>query len=165
MGNKYVERETCKVNLHVPRLEELSFRQTLYADPQTMDFGDEPFDFSGDLWQAWFDKWVKNPDGRFYAYLVKEESGEPVGDVNWHFDKDFGEFMIGVVILASERGKGYAQQGLRLLCEKARACGIKRLCNTFPKERSAAIHLHKKLGFEERFDKETKRCVFLEKRL
>ena len=160
-----VEKGTCKVSLHIPKFEELSFRQELYADKDTMNFGDEPFEFSFDKWQAWFDKWVKNPEKRFYAYIVSEKTGEPVGDVNYHLDERFGCFLIGVVILAKLRGQGFAQEGFRLLCEKAKEDGVKELCNFFPRSRESAIHIHKKLGFVEVTDKGTESDIFLRKSL
>lgn len=160
-----IKKDVAKLSLYIPQFEELEFRRKLYSDKETMDFGDKPFDFSKDKWKNWFDKWVKNPNKRFYAYIVDKNTGEPVGDVNYHYDEKFGCFMIGVVILASERGKGFAQQGLKLLCEKAKMDGIEELCNVFPKERKIALHIHKKLGFKEVFDKETENDVFLTKTL
>lgn len=99
MVTKNVEREACKIAIHVPKFEELRFRQKLYSDENTMNYGDAPFDFSPDKWQAWFDKWVQNPDRRFYAYLIDEKTGKPVGDINYHYDSQFQKYMLGVVIL------------------------------------------------------------------
>ena len=160
-----VEKRTSKIELHVPKFEELCFRQKLYSDLETMNYGDSPFDFSVVQWQAWFDKWVKNPKDRFYAYLIDKETGKPVGDVNYHYDEQLYEFMIGVVILGECRGRGFAQDGLKLLCEKAKTDGIKKLCNLIPKNRESAIYIHKKFGFVQLCDKETESAVFLEKSL
>lgn len=165
MDNKHVEGGALQITLHVPSFEELEFRQKLYSDKQTMNYGDEPFDFCRQLWSGWFDKWVKNPKGRFYAYLIDRKAGVPVGDVNYHFDESFGEFLIGVVILGSKRGKGYAQQGIQLLCQKAKADGLKKVCNLIPRERKDAIHIHKKFGFVEIREKSDESVAFLEKRL
>ncbi len=87
MGNKNVERKIEKIGYYVPQFEELVFRQKLYSDENTMNYGDEPFDFSSDKWQTWFDKWVTNPQGRFYAYLVVDKRF--VGDINYHYDNKF----------------------------------------------------------------------------
>lgn len=108
---------------------------------------------------------MKNPEKRFYAYIVSEKTGEPVGDVNYHFDERFGCFLIGVVILAKFRGRGFAQEGLRLLCENAKIEGLKEICNFFPKARESAVRIHKKLGFVEVTDKGTQSDIFLRKLL
>ncbi len=163
MGNKNVERKIEKIEYYVPQFEELVFRQKLYSDENTMNYGDEPFDFSPDKWQAWFDKWVKNPQGRFYAYLVVDKRF--VGDINYHYDNKFDCFMIGIVILGEERNKEYAQYGLKLLCQKAKADGIKAICNLISSDRKSAIYIHEKLGFVKLNDKSTQNDVFLKKRL
>ena len=165
MVKRDVEKGTSKIEFHVPKFDELSFRQELYSDLETMDYGDDPFDFSVEHWQAWFDKWIAKPEKRFYAYLIEKKSGEPVGDINYHFDNEIGAFMIGVVILGSKRGRGFAQQGLEILCKKAKSDGIKKICNMIPKDREVAIHIHKKMGFVEVCEKSDKRIVFLQKTL
>ena len=165
MVKRYVEKGTSEIEFRVPKFEELSFRQKLYSDFETMNYGDAPFDFSVDQWSAWFEKWIAKPEKRFYAYLIEKKSGEPVGDINYHFDSKAGAYMIGVVILASKRGQGFAQQGLELLCQKAKLDGIEKICNLIPRSRSAAIHIHEKLGFVEICEKSDKRVVFLQKTL
>lgn len=162
---KNQEKISANIEWQIPTFEQLDFRQKLYADKQTMDFGDAPFDFSRKEWRAWYDKWVKTPQKRFYAYLVDKKRGAFVGDINYHYDDSFKEYMIGIVILGSERGKGFAKQGLRLLLEKAKEDEISKVCNIIPKQREVAIHIHKALGFVEKPQKMMTDCVFLEKLL
>ena len=165
MVKRDVEKGACVIEFRVPKFEQLAFRQKLYSDLETMDYGDAPFDFSVDQWPAWFDKWIERPEKRFYAYLIEKKTGEPVGDINYHFDNETGAYMIGVVILGSKRGQGFAQQGLSLLCQKAKSDGIEKICNLILRNRAAAIHIHEKLGFVEICEKSDKRVVFLQRTL
>lgn len=150
MKTTEMSKENLKVEFKVPDFEELSFRQKLYQDTATIDGFCDPIDFSKDKWQGWYEKWIQHPQKRFYAYLVEKESRTKVGDVNYHYDAELNCYLIGVVILAKFRGKGYAQQGLKLLIEKAKANKIDKLVNLIPKDRTAALHIHKKLGFIEK---------------
>lgn len=157
-----VEGENFKVELKVPEFEELSFRQKLYTDPPTIGCFCCTINFSRDKWADWFDKWVKNPEKRFYAYIVDKETKQFVGDVNYHYDSHFNCYMIGVVILDEFRGRGFAQEGLKLLIQRAKKDKIDKLANLIPKDRESAIHIHKKLGFVEIFDEENENDVYLE---
>ena len=57
---------------------------------------------------------------------------------------------MGIVIYAPERGKGYGEQGLRLLLDRAfRVNGIPKLHNDFETTRDAAYAIHKVVGFKE----------------
>ncbi|MDO5028720.1 MAG: hypothetical protein Q4E36_05585 [Bacillota bacterium] len=57
---------------------------------------------------------------------------------------------MGIVILASERGKAYGKEGLELLADRAfKGHGITRLHNSFEKTRKAAYEIHKAVGFKD----------------
>ena len=57
---------------------------------------------------------------------------------------------MGIVIYAPYRGKGYALPALKLLLDQAfRTYGISRLHNDFEGTRSAALRIHRKVGFKE----------------
>ena len=57
---------------------------------------------------------------------------------------------MGIVIYAPYRGKGYAVPALKLMLDHAfRDCGISRVHNDFEDTRSAALHIHRKVGFKE----------------
>lgn len=104
-------------------------------------------DFSEEKWAGWYEHWIGHEPERFYAYLCRED-GTFVGDVCYH---DFGEDgvrMIGIVIHSAYRGMGYSEEGLRLLTERAFSHPeIVTLRNEFETHRTAALRIHRKVGF------------------
>jgi len=67
--------------------------------------------------------------------------------VNYHFNKNDNRYECGIVIEDIHRGKGYSKEGLKLLCEKAKAGGISSLYDNFEKDRSN-IKAFEALGFK-----------------
>ncbi len=108
--------------LYTPKIDELSFRQSLLADEATMAYNAEwggALSFPRENWEGWYDRWVKNAAGkRFYAYLYSEEEKGFVGEAACHWDEESGRYMLDVIVHDRFRGKGYGTQGLMLLCEK-----------------------------------------------
>ncbi len=124
------------------------FRQTMLADPATMAYNapwappDGCIPFPEDKWAEWLSRWENKEPERFCGYLMDGET--PVGEVCWY---GHGEGM-GVVIHAPHRGKGYAQEGLRLLIDRAFSHeDVTHLCNEFEEHRTAALHVHLAAGF------------------
>ena len=73
-----------------------------------------------------------------------------MGDVNFHRVAERDCWDMGILIYATERGKGYGKAGLALLLERAfRIDGVTRLHNEFENTRDAAYHIHRALGFRE----------------
>ena len=143
-----------RLYLRVPNQDELAYRIKLLADADTMEynkgFGD---DGSGCYYltqpqaQDWYTYWFGNPQ-KYYAYLVGTEDDIPVGEVNIHYSEEYSMHMVGIVIEACHRGKGYAEEGLRLLADKAFADpGIDKIADDFPAERAAAEKTFRKVGF------------------
>lgn len=142
----------AQLELYIPKLEELWFYQTMLADPETMAYND-PWGgciaFPETDWADWYDHWVGREPERFYAY-IRRSDGAWIGDVNFHHTPGKDWWDMGIVIHAPYRGKGYAYPALRLLADRAfRVCGISRLHNDFEDSRSAAYHIHRKLGFQD----------------
>ena len=92
-----------------------------------------------------YDKRIR--ENRFIAYLKNVETNEYVGYVNYHFAKDNERYECGIVIQAKHRVKGYAKEGLKLLCKKAKEDGINSLYDNFEKDRQV-IKVFLDLGFE-----------------
>ena len=145
-----------RLTLYIPRREELRFYQNMLSDPATMAYNARWFPPDGCIafpeseWAAWHEQWIGSEPERFYAYLRRESDGAFVGDVNYHYVPEKNWWDIGILIAASERGKGYGKQGLSLLLERAfRVDGIRRLHNEFETTRDAAYHIHMALGFRE----------------
>ena len=144
------------LELYIPNAKELGFYQKLLADPSTMSYNapwfppDGCLEFPESEWAAWHAHWVGQEPERFYAYLRRKEDGALVGDVNFHHTPERDWWDMGIRIYAPERGRGYGKAGLALLLDRAfRVDGVSRLHNDFEPVRSAALSIHKALGFRE----------------
>jgi hypothetical protein len=76
-----------------PYLEDLWFRQSMMADPETMEYnrvwgGTIPFPC--EKWAEWYNNWVQNPNKRFYRYIATGKSRSFVGEAAYHYDPDEG---------------------------------------------------------------------------
>ena len=118
------------VKAYIPKLEDLWFRESMMADPETMSYnaaygGTIPF--PKEQWERWYDQWVENAGtDRYYRYVLNEQ-GSFVGEIAYHLDQKRQIYLADVIIHASVRGKGYGKEALELLCEAARANGIEEL--------------------------------------
>lgn len=139
------------MELYVPKLQDLWFSQMMLSDPETMSYNDPwggCIDFPEEKWQAWYDRWIGREPERFYAYIQVNDAW--IGDVNFHYTPEKDWWDMGIVIYAPYRGKGYSFPALQLFADRAfRVCGITRLHNDFEDTRSAALHIHQKLGFRD----------------
>ena len=132
-----------------PTRATMPFRQAMLSDPATMAYNALWFPPDGCLpfpekdWDTWLDKWTGHEPERFCGFLA-DETGTLVGEICWH---SHGEGM-GIVIVAAHRGRGYGEEGLRLLIERAFSHPeIASLTNEFELSRTAAMAVHRKLGF------------------
>lgn len=150
----------------VPKIEEMSFRQQLLADEETMPYNARwggTIAFPKERWSPWFEKWVSNPSReRFYRYLYAEEEQQYVGEISYHFDPETGEFLADVIVKAEYRGKGYGGAGLNLLCESAKGNGLGTLCDNIALE-NPSVRLFLKMGFVEKY--RTRDFIMVEKKL
>ena len=136
------------LTLHTPTLEELSFRQSLLSDEQTMSYNARwggTISFSRDRWEGWYDRWVAHPQGkRFYAYLHSEKDGF-VGETGCHLDED-GRWIVDIIVHSRFRSRGYGTQGLTLLCEQCRKMGCTVIYDDIAKD-NPSLSLFLKQGF------------------
>ena len=117
-------------------------------------------DFPESDWADWYNYWVQNTKGeRFYRYL-KNENNEFVGEIAYHYNGK--EYIANVIVYAKYRGKGYGKEGLRLLCEVAKAEGIEALYDNIAID-NPAISLFLKMDFVEEY--RTDEFIMLKKRL
>ncbi|MBQ6466267.1 MAG: GNAT family N-acetyltransferase [Oscillospiraceae bacterium] len=148
--------------LHVPFFEELSYRQRLLSDPETMayDRGYEAFDgyhsdtgcidFPESAWRDWYDWFVGAEPERWYAYIVRRADGAFLGEVNLRRAPRSAHYDMGIVLEARYRGQGYAEEALRLLLAQAfEALGAEEVRNRFEETRIAALRTHLACGFRE----------------
>lgn len=150
-----------EVYLHVPAFEELSYRQKLLADPQTMsynagyDLSFKGYDrekgtiaFEKEDWAGWYEYWINNQPQRFYAYVMRKKDHLPLGEVCVHEDAENGWHETGVVIEAKYRSMGYGKQALFLLMRHAfYDMGVRAMHNSFENERYPALAMHMECGF------------------
>ena len=146
------------LTLYVPKLEDYWYEQKLQSDPKTMEYNagyDVSYygyhydtgciDFPKERWQLSYDRRIK--EKRYFAYLKDLSTNEFVGYVNYHYNKKDNRYECGIVIESIYRGKGYAKEGLNLLCCHAKENGIKALYDNFEKNRDGA-KVFFELGFE-----------------
>ncbi len=140
------------LRLITPKYEELEFRQKMMADEATMSYNHAwggTIDWPKDKWEDWYDYWITDSEGeRFYRYLQNEETGEYVGEIAYHFDGE--HYIADVVVHAKYRGKGFGREGLRLLCEEAKANGIEALYDDIAID-NPAVRMFLGAGFVEEF--------------
>lgn len=140
------------LSLYVPQLDELWFYQQMLSDPETMSYNDPwggCIPFPQEEWTDWYAYWIGQEPTRFYAYIQLPD-GTWIGDVNFHYTPEQDWWDMGIVIYAPYRGRGYSFPALQLLADQAfRICRISRLHNDFEDHRSAAYHIHRKLGFQD----------------
>ena len=154
-----------KLTLYRPKLDDLGCREKWLNDPETMSYNHAyggTIPFPRERWADWYAWWIEDEGERYYRYLRLGDSGEFVGNVSYHYDEEFGEYMCEVLISAQYRGRGFGQQGLALLCEAAKANGVKRLVDNIAIDNPAAV-MFLRAGFEER--ERTDEFIFLEKDL
>lgn len=146
------------LTLYVPKLEDYWYEQKLQSDPKTMEYNagyDVSYygyhydtgciDFPKERWQLSYDRRIK--EKRYFAYLKDLSTNKFVGYVNYHYNKNDNRYECGIVIESIYRGKGYAKEGLNLLCCHAKENGINALYDNFEKDRNGA-KVFFDLGFE-----------------
>lgn len=145
-----------RLELTIPKLEELDFYQQVLSDSDSMSYNAPWFpphgciDFPESKWKDQYERWFNQEPERFFAYLKDIKQNHYVGYVHYRFEPGEKAWEIGVIIYAPQRGKGYGREGLTLLIEKAfREEAIDALYNTFEKSREEAYHLHQSLGFKD----------------
>ena len=154
-----------KLTLYRPELDELAYREKWLGDPETMAYNHAyggTIPFPRERWADWYARWIGDGGARYFRYLRLGDGGEFVGNVSYHYDEEFGEYVCEVLIFAPYRGRGFGRQGLELLCEAARANGVKRLLDNLAID-NPAVKMFLRGGFQERG--RTEEFIFLEKDL
>jgi len=158
-------RKPGMLTVYKPRYEDLWFRQQLLADEATMTYNHAwggTIAFPKERWQSWYDFWVRNPEGQRYYRYLKNEAGDFIGEIAYHYDDDDAIFLADVIVYARYRGKGFGGQALDLLCGAAKENGVSVLYDDIAID-NPAISLFLKHGFRE--ERRTKETVYLRKEL
>ena len=123
-----------------PKFDELSYRQKWLTDEKTMAYNQKwggTIPFPKEKWESWYERWIINPDRKFYAYLYSEEEKDYVGEISYHYDDPY-------------RHHGYGKAGLRLLCDQARRMGYRSICDDIAID-NPSVSMFLKEGFYEVF--------------
>ena len=132
-----------------PEYEDLSFRQLMLSNEETMSYNHAwggTIPFPEERWAEWYERWVADPgNGRYYRYL-KNEAGQFIGEIAYHYDSDMGGHIANVIVHAKYRRKGYGGQALDMLCDAAKKNGIAVLYDDIASDNPAAT-LFLKHGF------------------
>ena len=160
--DKVFMKEIGRLELHVPALDELWYRQRMMSDPATMSYNaGYALDFDGyhadtgcidfpeERWAGWYGRFIGREPEKFYAYIVRKEDGAFIGEVVLRQEGAPGRYEMGVVIEACHRGRGYSAEAMRLLMDAAfNRLNAQVVCNDFERSRDAALKLHMNAGFE-----------------
>lgn len=150
----------------IPKIEELSFKQELLSDEETMSYNHQfggVIQFPKEKWKRWYEKWIgsKNPY-YFYRYLYSIELKKYVGEIAYHYEKETNRYLCDVIVHAKYRGNGFGKEGLNLLCQCAKKNGIHTLYDDILLD-NPSVHLFLKNGFIE--EERTNEVVIVKKRL
>ena len=173
------------LKLVVPHKEDLWFKKEMKEDPATMDYNaGYDLNFAGynridgtiqtdlsELKNVWAKKWIGNEPINYYYYIKNDNTF--IGESYAKFDKEKNFYEIGIVIKGEHRGKEYATPAIKLLCEKLKMNGVKKLYHKLPASRKSAIKADINNGFvikKENIDGMNKfgkseKLVYLEKEL
>lgn len=153
------------LELYIPKLNELDFYQKLLSDKDTMSYNAPWFppygciDFPKSKWESWYEERVNNEPKFFFAYLMRIEDKKFIGYVNFQLEEKNNYYEMGIVILASERGKGYGKEGMSLLLNRAFVVNdVNEIRNNFEKTRTNSYNVHKSAGFVDIKRKEDGYC-------
>ena len=152
----------ARLELYVPRVEDMWFTQRMQEDPATMAYnagwdvsfeGYHPatgcIDFPESAWAAKHRRLVGHEPDCFYAFVRERGTGAFAGEVNYH-PAPGGRYEIGVVVYAPFRGLGYGHAALELLLHRAFAVnGLPALHNSFEPTRDPGLAIHRRAGFRQ----------------
>lgn len=139
------------LTLYEPKYEDLWFRQMMLADEDTMSYNHAwggTIPFGEDKWRGWYDCWIADPDGKRYYRYLKNEDGQFVGEIAYHYDAEMQQEIANVMIYAKYRRRGYGGEALDLLCSAAKSNGVSVLYDDIAID-NPAVSLFLKHGFVE----------------
>ena len=141
------------ISPYMPALDDLWFKQKMMEDPETMSYNHAwggTIPFPRGKWDDWYDCWIVNHENKRYYRYLKKNSGQLIGEIAYHYDKDSDRYLADVIIEAPYRGKGYGAAGLDLLCSAAKRNGVNVLYDDIAID-NPGITLFLKHGFTEEY--------------
>ncbi|MBR3100076.1 MAG: GNAT family N-acetyltransferase [Clostridia bacterium] len=153
------------VYFYKPKIEDLWFRESLLADPETMSYNNAwggTIPFPREKWPDWYDCWIENPHQCYYRYITTGKSRSFVGEAAYHYDNDHNIYLADIIISAKRRNQGYGKAGLQLLCDAAAKENIPELYDSIAVD-NPGIGLFLQCGFWEQY--RTEKIIMLKKNL
>ena len=153
------------LTLYEPKYEDLWFRQMMLADEETMSYNHA---WGGTIpwpekeWKGWYDFWIIDHEGKRYYRYLKNQGGQYVGEIAYHYDAEIQHEIANVIIFSKYRRQGYGAEALGLLCSAAKNNGLSVLYDDIAID-NPAIRLFLKYGFTEEYRTEEK--ILLKKNL
>jgi RimJ/RimL family protein N-acetyltransferase len=154
-----------RLQLRIPRYEELDYRKKLLANTETMSYnkGYDEFngydketgciDFNENSWDHWFSCWVNKTPNRYYAYIIKIHENRPIGEVALRYVEEKSAHCVSIILEAKYRGNGYSEEALRLLVNTAfHELRLEKIFDDFPSTRVSAEKVFNKVGFKRSSD-------------
>ena len=151
------------ISIYKPTKKDLWFRALMLSDKDTMAYNHKyggTIEFKNEDWDDWYDYWLLcDEKERLYRY-VKNDNGDFVGEIAYHFDKEINNYVANVIIYAIYRNQGYGSDALDILCKIAKTNGINVLYDDIAIDNSA-YSMFLKHGFFEEYRTEEK--IYLKK--
>ena len=95
-----------KLELYLPTLEDMWFRQIMLEDEETMSYNHAwggTISFPKDRWSDWYQYWIVEHDGQRYYRYLKNEDDAFVGEIAYHYDPNYDGYMANVIIYANRK--------------------------------------------------------------
>ena len=153
------------IEAYRPEYNDLWFRKLMLSDEKTMSYNHSwggTIPFPEEDWASWYDHWVAEDDANRYYRFIKDEKGNFIGEIAYHYAADIPGFVANILVYAKYRGKGYGSQALGILCKTAKENGITALYDDIAID-NPAIDLFLGHGFSELY--RTEEIIMLKKEL
>ena len=90
------------LTLYKPKYEDLWFRQMMLADEDTMSYNHAwggTIPWPEDQWKDWYDHWIVDHNGKRYYRYLKNQYGQYVGEIAYHYDPDIHHEIANVMTI------------------------------------------------------------------
>ena len=139
------------IRLIKPNYNDLVFRQELLSDSDTMSYNENyggTINFPKEKWKNWYDRWIINPNKKFYRYIYDINTDGFVGEASFHYDDELNCYVCSIIIKACYRGLGFGREGLLALLNEAKNLGITEIYDNITID-NTSISLFMMCGFKE----------------
>ena len=147
-----------KVSIRPPRIEEISFIRTLWADPRHFPEAEA---------EAWFGRMVDPGDSTNCYRLIFNHKDIPVGEISFHrWNRRERSAELNIKILAAFRGNGYGKDALQtFLGWFFGRAGGRRMTDDVAADNRTGQRLLRTLGFEQDNDVSDVCRLFMTRRM